>query len=59
METKIETIYVNGDRISVQLLGPGDILEATDLYDSSSGKFQPCPCPGLQLMPAPRSGTAR
>lgn len=30
-------------------LEPGDVLEATDLYDSTSGFWEPCPCPGLTI----------
>jgi hypothetical protein len=29
------------------LLEEGDTLEATDVYDSSNGKWENCPCPGL------------
>lgn len=32
------------------LLEPGDVLEATDYYSSSSGYFEPCPCPGVVLV---------
>lgn len=35
--------------VSGYLLEPGDVLEATDLYDSTSGVWEPCPCPGLAL----------
>ena len=31
------------------LLEPGDVLESTDLMESSSGVWEPCPCPGLKL----------
>ena len=28
---------------------PGETLEATDVYSSSSGYWEACPCPGLVL----------
>ena len=28
-------------------LSPGDVLEETDMYDSTTGKWAKCPCPGL------------
>jgi len=31
------------------LLEPGDVLEPTDVYDSTVGDWQSCPCPGLTL----------
>lgn len=31
------------------LLEPGDVLQAGDVYSSSSGYFEPCPCPGIAL----------
>ncbi len=31
------------------LLEDGDILEETDVYDSASGSWEPCPCPGLVI----------
>ena len=31
------------------LLTTGDILKDTDMYDSSNGKWESCPCPGLVL----------
>lgn len=36
--------YVFGEKLPA-----GTVLEATDLYDSSSGRWEPCPCPGLVL----------
>lgn len=30
-------------------LEAGDKLEATDMYDSTGGDWQPCPMPGLTL----------
>lgn len=30
-------------------LEPGDVLEPTDVYDSTGGDWQPCPTPGLPL----------
>lgn len=32
-----------------RLLEPGDVLQATDVYSSSNGYFEPCPCPGITL----------
>jgi hypothetical protein len=31
------------------VLKPGDKLEATDVYDSTTGRWSPCPCPGLTV----------
>ena len=31
------------------VLQPGDKLEATDLYDSMTGQWSACPCPGLTV----------
>lgn len=31
------------------LLEPGDILEATDMFDSTVGQWRACPCPGLKI----------
>jgi hypothetical protein len=36
--------YVHG-----HLLEAGDELRATDVYPSSNGYWEPCPCPGLTL----------
>lgn len=30
-------------------LESGDVLEANDRYDSSSGRWDLCPCPGLKI----------
>lgn len=32
-------------------LEPGDVVEATDVYDSTSGNWEPCPVPGSTLQP--------
>ncbi len=32
-------------------LEPGDVLEASDVYDSTSGNWEPCPVPGFTLQP--------
>ena len=31
------------------VLKPGDKLEATDVYDSTTGQWSACPCPGLTV----------
>lgn len=36
-------------------LEAGDLLEATDLYDSTGGYWQPCPCPGVELQPGAKA----
>jgi hypothetical protein len=33
-------------------LEPGDILQKGDVYSSSNGRWEPCPCPGLVLLPS-------
>lgn len=30
-------------------LDPGEVLEETDVYDSTSGNWDPCPVPGLPI----------
>lgn len=30
-------------------LEPGDIIQATDVYDSTNGNWEPAPCPGQKL----------
>ncbi len=30
-------------------LETGDILQQNDVYNSSSGKWEKCPCPGLMI----------
>lgn len=37
-----------------ELLKPGDTIAADDMYDSSNGKWESAPCPGLVL----QKGTA-
>ncbi|PIT88526.1 MAG: hypothetical protein COU29_01955 [Candidatus Magasanikbacteria bacterium CG10_big_fil_rev_8_21_14_0_10_36_32] len=37
------------EKIFGQRLQAGDIVEEDDVYDSSSGKWEVCPCPGLTL----------
>ena len=32
------------------LLETGDVLESTDLYDSSNGFWEPAPCPGIKII---------
>lgn len=36
--------YVRGFELET-----GDVLEESDVYESSAGDWQPCPCPGLVL----------
>lgn len=31
------------------LLEAGDVLRPTDVYESTSGDWEPCPCPGLPI----------
>ena len=40
---------VPGCTISGRKLEAGEVLEATDVYESSNGQWEPCPCPGLKL----------
>ena len=40
---------VYGRTIYGQRLVVGDTLQVTDVYDSTSGEWQPCPCPGVPL----------
>lgn len=30
-------------------LEPGDVLETSDVYNSTSGAWESCPCPGLKI----------
>ena len=41
-----EKVY---DVVYGYLLQSGDELEATDVYDSTNGKWESCPCPGLVI----------
>jgi hypothetical protein len=43
----------SGARIEGSRLGHGTELTEHDVYDSTDGTWQPCPCPGLAIM---RSG---
>jgi hypothetical protein len=36
-------------RVYGRRLEPGDVLEPTDMYNSSSGNWQFCPVPGVTL----------
>ena len=31
-------------------LRSGEVLLATDVYESTSGRWEPCPCPGIRLL---------
>jgi hypothetical protein len=55
MERKVRDHEVDGVAWSVRgrRLEAGDVLEEGDLYASSAGRWERCPCPGLTL----REGT--
>jgi len=38
-----------GDVVLGNQLETGDVLEPTDVYESTSGRWELCPCPGLTL----------
>lgn len=38
-----------GDEVYGYLLATGDTVQDTDVYNSSNGKWEPCPCPGLTI----------
>ncbi len=40
---------VSGASIFGEVLGPGDEMKEGDMYSSSSGKWEPCPSPGLTI----------
>lgn len=40
-------------RIWGHQLETGDILEATDVYNATSGHWGECPCPGLPIVEGP------
>lgn len=45
------TITIEVDEpVTVRIVQVGERLEKNDLYKSSSGKFEPCPCPGVVYM---------
>lgn len=44
-------IIVLNKQIEVEELEGGTVLQETDLYLSSTGTWQLCPCPGLTLQP--------
>jgi hypothetical protein len=37
---------VSGETANGYALEPGDVLQKGDLYDSTTGKWSECPCPG-------------
>ena len=40
---------LSGARVIGRKIAPGEILLKTDVYDSTSGSWAPCPCPGIAL----------
>lgn len=46
--------WPGGQSVYGHELESGDVLTETDVYDSTSGSWTPCPCPGLTL----QSGSA-
>ena len=40
---------ISADRIEGVRILPEDKLQSSDVYDSTSGKWEKCPCPGLVL----------
>jgi len=40
---------INGEQIMVRAVQPGEILQESDMYSSSNGRWEKCPCPGLTL----------
>ena len=49
MEPKWHAHQKSGISVYGIKLSQGTRLEATDLYDSSDGKWRACPCPGVTL----------
>lgn len=41
---------VTGDVVFGSKLHAGDVLEETDVYASTDGRWEKCPCPGVVLM---------
>lgn len=41
--------WPGGQSVYGKQLDPGDILQETDLFESSKGNWETCPCPGLRL----------
>lgn len=39
----------SGERIPGRRLQPGEVVHKQDLYDSSSGRWESAPCPGLVI----------
>jgi len=39
----------NNQKVYGKKLEAGDVLEPTDVYNSTSGKWEPTPCPGAIL----------
>lgn len=46
---EIFTHAKSGDTIIGRRVQPGEALEETDVYDSMTGKWESCACPGLTL----------
>lgn len=40
---------VYGRTVYGRRLVAGDVLEASDVFDSTAGEWHPCPCPGVTL----------
>lgn len=40
---------VEGTFVYGRKLGNGDVLETNDVYNSTNGRWERCPCPGLTL----------
>ncbi len=46
-------LHVHPENMTARIYGAqletGDIVQADDLYNSSGGNWQSCPCPGLTI----------
>ncbi len=47
---KIRHPKSNREIVGVRLI-PGEKLEPSDVYDSTGGLWELCPCPGLEIEP--------
>ena len=41
--------WPGGQCVWGQALSPGDVISGDDVYESTSGNWEPAPCPGLKL----------
>ncbi|MBI5421335.1 MAG: hypothetical protein HZA35_03460 [Parcubacteria group bacterium] len=46
---RLASIVSSNEEVYGRRLKPGEVIEADDVYDSTSGQWEKAPCPGLVL----------